>query len=263
MKNENGEERKMKPETKPDQQPQRRRRTAKHRHEEARQGIASGSRFQRLVTVLSRRQPDLTVLMDNVHKPHNLAAIARTCDAVGIGEIHAAASESFRLTQKAAAGIHKWVTTHIHASIAAAAAALHARGLRLLAAHLTPDAQDYREIDFTRPTCLVLGAELEGLSDRAAAVVDGFLTVPMLGHVQSLNVSVAAAVVLYEAQRQRQAAGFYDRRRLDDATFQQLLFEWYHPRIAAYCRRHGFPYPALNDDGDVIGRLPRPGATRE
>ncbi|MBN2231987.1 MAG: tRNA (guanosine(18)-2'-O)-methyltransferase TrmH [Deltaproteobacteria bacterium] len=239
---------------------QRRRKTGKHRHEQARTNHETDSRFQRLVTVLSRRQPDLTVLLDNVHKPHNLAAIARTCDAVGIGEIHAAVpGEPVRLTQRAAAGIRKWVATHIHDSIAAAAHALRDRGFRLLAAHLTADARDYRAVDLTRPTCLVFGAELEGLSVRAAATVDGFVTIPMLGHVQSLNVSVAAAVVLYEAQRQRQAAGFYDRRRLADGTFQKLLFEWYHPRIAAYCHRHGFPYPALNAAGDVVGDLPRSG----
>ncbi|MBW1644782.1 MAG: tRNA (guanosine(18)-2'-O)-methyltransferase TrmH [Deltaproteobacteria bacterium] len=214
--------------------------------------MGNQQRFAKIAAVLRRRQPDLTVVMDNVHKPHNLAAIARTCDAVGIQEVHAvSADHGIRLTQRAASGCRKWITIRSHRSIADAYRELRRRGFRLYAAHLDDRARDFREIDYTAPTAIVVGAELDGLSPAAAAGSDGTLIIPLAGFVQSLNVSVATALILFEAYRQRQAAGFYDHCRLDGETYRRLLFEWLHPKVAAYCRRHQLPYPALDDRGEI------------
>ncbi len=138
-----------------------------------------------------------------------------------------------------------------HPTIAAAAEALRDGGMTILAANPSPAATDYREIDFTRPTAILFGQEKDGLTPEALALADGAISIPMVGFVASLNVSVAAAVVLFEAQRQRAAAGFYERCRLDRGLFDRTLFEWAHPRRAAECRRRGLPYPPLGPAGEI------------
>lgn len=164
-------------------------------------------RERRIREVLSRRQPDLTVVMDRVHKPHNLAAIARSCDAVGIPELHAVPlpGEPLRLGRdKASSGAGKWVALRKHPDIRTAYAHLREKGLRIYAAHDCPEAVDFRSIDYTQPTAIVVGAELDGISEEAVEGADGAIAIPMLGMTRSLNVSVATAVILYEAQRQRE-----------------------------------------------------------
>ena len=210
-------------------------------------------RFRRLRSVLERRQPDLTVLLENVHKPHNFAAVLRTADAVGLLEAHAVVHDGeLRTSLVTAAGSDKWVRARFHPTIEKAARALRSDGMRLLAAHPAPDAIDYREVDLTRPTALLFGQEKDGLTPEALALTDERIVIPMAGFVASLNVSVAAAVVLFEAQRQRSVAGFYDEPRLDPEVFERTLFEWAHPRRAEECRREGLPYPPLGPDGEIL-----------
>lgn len=215
-------------------------------------------RFARLRRVLDRRQPDLTVLMENVHKPHNLSAVVRSCDAVGVLEAHAVAPrENLRLYKGITGGSRSWVPVRVHRDLGEAFAALEAGGFQVLAAHPAPGSVDYRRVDYTRPTALLLGQERDGVSREAAARAHRWVAVPMLGMVASLNVSVAAAIVLFEAQRQRAAAGLYDRCRLDDDRYRETLFEWAYPELAALCRRRRAPYPELGDDGQLLGELPR------
>lgn len=209
-------------------------------------------RFAKLRSVLDRRQPDLTVLAEDVHKSHNISAVLRTCDAVGMCELHAVSpGGEFSRHRMISGGSRKWVGTRLHRDVGEAVAQLQGRGFQVVAAHLSADAIDYREWDFTRPTALLLGAELLGVSPRAVALADRCLTVPMRGLVESLNVSVAAAVILYEAARQREAAGCYARCRLDADAYRNLLFEWSYPAVARLCRARGLPYPALDADGFI------------
>jgi tRNA (guanosine-2'-O-)-methyltransferase len=209
-------------------------------------------RFQRLRDTLARRQPDLTVLMDNVHKPHNFSAVLRSCDAVGVLAAHGVwPSARLRPLGATSGGAGKWVRVHTHADVATATRALRAAKLRIVAAHASEGARDYRELDYTRPTAFVLGAELEGVSDQAQRLADVHVAIPMLGFAESLNVSVAAALLLFEAQRQRLAAGLYARSRLDPEVHARTLFEWAHPDVAAHCRRHGLAYPSMGEDGAI------------
>ncbi len=211
-------------------------------------------RFRRIREVVDRRQPDLTVLMDGVHKPHNLAAIARSCDAVGIGVIHAIGRGGLRLTQKAAGGVGRWVALRRHANATQALEHLRGQGFRILAAHVDPDATDFRQVDYTGPTVIAVGAELEGLSEELLAAAEVRLHIPLLGMVESLNVSVATALVLFEAQRQRLVAGLYARPRLSAPERERLLFELAWPRVAAAARRQGQPYPKLDAAGFPVTR---------
>jgi tRNA (guanosine-2'-O-)-methyltransferase len=214
-------------------------------------------RFERLKRILARRQHDLAVLMDRVHKPHNFAAVLRTCDAVGVRRAHIVPTPDYRSKSRTAMGASRYVPVVRHASLDVAVGALRGAGMQVLAAHPSPEAVDFRSIDYTVPTALLLGTELEGLSADAMEAADRLVSVPMEGAVASLNVSVAAAVVLYEAQRQRAAAGLYETPLPDDDDTRRTLFEWSYPRIADLCRRRNVPYPDLDEQGAIDGPLPR------
>jgi len=217
-------------------------------------------RRQRVDRILAQRQPDLTVLAECLHKPRNFSAIVRTCDAVGIGEVQAVPGEDGLSTHwNTSQGAEKWVTVRSHESVAAAADWLRTRGFQLVAAHPGDDAVDYREVDYTVATAFVVGTELFGVSPEGLELSDCRVKIPMMGMTQSLNVSVACAIVLYEAMRQRDAAGLYGTRQLDDRLRKRLRFEWLHPALTRFCRERGLAYPELDQDGNVIGPLPRGG----
>lgn len=210
-------------------------------------------RYQRLRAVLDRRQPDLTVITDNVHKGRNLSAIVRTADAAGIAEMHAVIDDKdYKAFRGTAMGSHSWVAVSRHRDIAALIKELQGDGYQVLAAHLDADSVDYRQPDYTRPTAILLGAEKRGVSAEACALADAHITIPMMGMVQSYNVSVAAGIILSEAQYQRDQQGLYDRPRLDEQTYRQTLFEWAHPQVRDFCRENDLDYPALREeDGEI------------
>ena len=209
-------------------------------------------RYDRIRQTLDKRQPDLTVITDEVYKPHNLSAIARTCDAVGIPQIHCVwPNDSYRLRTASTAGSADWIDVCTHPDITTGIQELQNQGMTVVAAHLTDRAIDYRDYDFTQPTALLMGTEKEGVSDEASAAADEHLIIPMHGMVQSFNVSVAAAIILNEASFQRQQAGMYDDSRLPQEWYERLLFEWCQPRIAQLCQRYQLPYPPLRDDGEL------------
>jgi tRNA (guanosine-2'-O-)-methyltransferase len=217
-------------------------------------------RFQRLQAVLNRRMANLTVLVEQVEKPHNLSAILRTCDAVGVLEAHAVCRHGRLPTfNSTAQGSQKWLPLHVHPSIGEAMAALKQQGFRLVGTHLGVEAVEHWQGDYTGPTAFVLGAEKWGLSAEAAALVDQAVFIPMRGMVQSLNVSVATATLLFEALRQRQAAGLLPERGegIPEERYGALLFEWAYPEVARWCRQEGRPYPPLNGEGEIQEALPR------
>jgi tRNA (guanosine-2'-O-)-methyltransferase len=217
-------------------------------------------RYERLKAVLDRRMGDLTVLLEHVEKPHNLSAILRSCDAVGVLEAHAVClSGRLPTFNSTAQGSQKWVPLQLHSSSAEALQALKGQGFRVYGTLLSATAIDYRACDFTGPTAFVLGAEKWGLSLEAAALVDQAVMIPMQGMVQSLNVSVATAMLLAEALRQRQAAGLVPEagEGVDPERYHRQLFEWAYPEVAAWCRKEGRPYPALDKDGAIAEELPR------
>jgi tRNA (guanosine-2'-O-)-methyltransferase len=215
-------------------------------------------RTAKLDAVLAKRQPDLTVFAENLHKPRNFSAMVRDCDAVGINEMHVLPGEDdLRKHWRTSQGAEKWMRIKTHDTSEDACTYLKSKGFNLIAAHLEDAAVDYRSVDYTQPTALVLGTELFGVSNTTLSFVDQQISIPMMGVAQSLNVSVACAVVLYEAQRQRQAAGMYDHCRLDAETLAQQRFEWLHPVLTDYCQRHGLKYPALDESGDLAEPMPR------
>lgn len=212
-------------------------------------------RYARICEMLAARQPDLTVCMEEVHKPHNIAAVIRTADAVGVHEIHAVwPSSRMRTLVSSAAGSNSWVQVKTHQTIEAAVGKMKARGMQVLATHLSDKAVDFRTIDYTRPTCILLGQEKSGISPEALALADSDIVIPMAGMVQSLNVSVASALILYEAQRQRQNAGMYQRdiSPLSPKEQQRLLFEGGYPVLSNVAKRKKLPRPLIDETGQIV-----------
>lgn len=205
--------------------------------------------------MLATRQPDLTVCLEQVHKPHNVSAIIRTADAVGVHQVHAVwPTTRMRTLVSSAAGSNSWVSVKTHPTIGDAVGHLKAQGMQILATNLSARAVDFREVDYTRPTCVLLGQEKNGITEEALALADQDIVIPMIGMVQSLNVSVASALILYEAQRQRQNAGLYrrDNSMLDEEEQQRLLFEGGYPVLANVAKRKGLPRPQIDEQGQVV-----------
>lgn len=208
------------------------------------------SRYQRILAVLQHRQPDLTVLAEDVYKPHNFSAMLRSCDAVGVGTIHAVNPTGGIPTFSAtSASADKWVEVKVHNNIEEAIKRVRGSTKQILAAHLSDDALDYRDVDYTIPTCILLGNEKTGVTIEAAEHADHNIVIPMCGMVRSLNVSVATAVILFEAQRQRRAIGFYKTPRLHPDAIARKAFSWLYPKEAHHLDEIDKPYPELDETG--------------
>ena len=209
-------------------------------------------RKRKLQAVLSRRQADLGIITDSVMKLRNMAAILRSCDAVGVAELDCCIDpQTFRHYRGTSGTASKWVDIRFRESLEVAIRARQAEGRQVIATALTHRSVDYRAIDYTRATSIVMGTELHGMDARGIELCDACVTIPMLGMVESLNVSVACAVILFEAQRQRQNAGMYAQRSLSNGHYRRLFFKWAYPKLAAWCDARNLEYPELDDDGEL------------
>ncbi len=215
--------------------------------------LVTPERYQRICATLVRRQPDLHVITDRVHKPHNVSAILRSCDAMGVLNAHIVTDEpsQFSARHGIAMGSEKWIEVHLHRTVSSPIQTLQAQGVQVFAAHLSGTAVDFRDVDWTQPSAVLLGTEKFGVSETARAEVDQHIVIPMQGMVESLNVSVAAAIILSEAQRQRTVAGMYAQRRISEELMTRLAFRWGYPKVAAHCEQHGLAYPPLDEQGQL------------
>ena len=188
----------------------------------------SNRRLEKIRGVLARRQPGLTVVMENIHDPHNVSAVFRSCDAVGVLRVELLyTQEKFpRIGKKSSSSANKWLECRRHHSVDECYRVLHDEGFRIYATHLGGASVSLYDLDLTQRSALVFGNEHRGVSDEAAAKADANFQIPMVGMIQSLNVSVAAAVSLYEALRQRLAHGDLDRPGLPPDHMAVLYEEW-------------------------------------
>lgn len=186
-------------------------------------------RENRLQTVLNKRQPDITVVLENVFDPHNISAVMRTCDAVGIQEIFVLNTKippHKRWGSKSSSSASKWLTVHQFTDAAACFSALRQTYACILTTHLSSDAVSLHSIDFVQPIALVFGNEHDGVSSEIRAMADGNFIIPQVGMIKSLNISVACAVSLYEAFRQKSLAGHYLHPRLLQGRKEELFAHW-------------------------------------
>lgn len=183
-------------------------------------------RKEKYLSVLHNRQPNLTVVMEDIHDPHNVSAMLRSADAVGIMEVQLLyLNEEFpKLGKKSSATASKWVTRRKFKSIKECYDQLHAEGFAIYATHLGTKSKSLYELDLTKKVALVFGNEHHGVSAEAAKLADANFQIPMVGMIQSLNVSVACAVSLYEAFRQRITSG--RKTILTETQIETMFQKW-------------------------------------
>lgn len=203
--------------------------------------MISDERINKLQHLVARRQ-NLTVILENVHDPHNIGAVLRSCDAVGISEIFIVYTDSCfnQLHQKvgrnASSGAQKWVQVHYFGDLKACINEVRSKYELILGTHLSENSKSLFELDLTKPVALMFGNEKDGISEEALAVLDGNYIIPQYGMVQSLNISVACAVSLFEAARQRTAKGMYNEIYDSSNSEHKQMFDYYLNRHFEFIR---------------------------
>ena len=186
-------------------------------------------RKNKLLSVLSKRQSNLTVVIENVQDPHNISAVMRTCDAVGIQDIYILNTKIPRHKKwgaKSSSSAAKWLTIHQFDDVNNCVSELRKKYKKIYTTHLATDAISLYDIDFTESIALVFGNEHEGVSEELRNLVDGNFIIPQMGIIQSLNISVACAVTLYEAFRQKNIAGHYSGQGQSIEYTEELIKKW-------------------------------------
>jgi len=190
--------------------------------------VKSETRLSKIKNVLKYRQPNLTVVLENIHDRHNVSAIIRSCDSVGIKKIvllyHI---EKFpKLSKHSSASSSKWVEQERFKDVDECFRKLKSEGFKVFGSKVALSAKTIYDIDFTQKTALLFGNEHRGISEEAESLCDDFFYIPMFGMTQSLNVSVATAVALYEAYRQRNIKGMYDELQMTNNEYETMIDEW-------------------------------------
>lgn len=194
-------------------------------------------RRRRMREVLARRQDDLVIVLENIHDAHNASAVLRSCDAFGVGAVALCYTDQTfpKISSGAAANVQKWLQIEHYDSVAECVAALRERSLRIYATELDGEPLDYLDISWREPAAIVLGNEHRGCSEEMLAAADARVRIPMQGFVGSLNVSVAAAVLLAEATRQRRARPMPQWTAHKQAVFD----EWLRREASPEAPNHG------------------------
>lgn len=189
----------------------------------------TNERRHKIESVLSKRQNDLTVVLENVFDPHNISAVMRSCDAVGIQEIYVLNTKIPRHKKwgaRSSSSAAKWLTVHQFESTKECFAALRKKYSTILTTHLSTDAVSLYQLNLARSVALVFGNEHSGVSDEAIQMADGNFIIPQVGMIRSLNISVACAVSVYEAFRQKQMASHYEQQKLTADEYSTLFKQW-------------------------------------
>lgn len=194
--------------------------------------MSSVKRSERMDEILTRKQPSLQMMLHDVHDSQNLSAIIRTCDAVGILDIFYSSrgDKTLRMHKTITQGAHRWTRRHRVADKDTLyfLQEKKAEGFQVVVTHLSEKSKSFREVDYSKPTLIVMGNEKEGVSEEIIAEATDVVIIPMLGMVQSLNVSVATALILYEAQRQRENAKMYGSPQISLAQREEIKEAWVH-----------------------------------
>ncbi|NIS39138.1 tRNA methyltransferase [Candidatus Saccharibacteria bacterium] len=190
--------------------------------------MPTARRIERMSQVIKHRQPDLTVVCENIHDPHNVSAILRSCDAVGIEIVHLfyTNQEFPKLGKKSSASAKKWIDIERHQEENKLRESLKNQGMSIYATGLNEKAVSIYEVDWTKPSAVIMGNEHLGVSDEVLQIADASVYIPMFGMIESLNVSVATAVILYEACRQRMLKGLYPNPHLTEKELSLMLERW-------------------------------------
>ncbi len=191
--------------------------------------IMTPERHTRLTTVLNHRQPDLTVVLENVFDPHNVSAVMRTCDAIGIQDVYILNNRipphkkwGYRSSSTAA----EWLTIHQFTDAEKCFKEIRSHYEKIYTTHLSSEAVDVYKLDLTQSVALVFGNETFGVSGDIRRFSDGDFIIPQVGIIKSLNISVACAVTLYEAFRQKNSKGHYTHSRMSQIRLEEINKSW-------------------------------------
>jgi len=190
--------------------------------------VPTKERIEKVREILSLRQPDLRIVLEEVTNTHNASAVGRTCDAAGILyiDIVSQSVESFPLNEAISTRAEKWIQFNYYSSTPECFAYLRKKGLKIAATHLGEETLPYTDLDYTQPLAIVFGNESEGISEEALNLADFRIKIPIIGMVQSLNLSVSVGIILYEAMKQRKEKGFYKKRGLSFKEFERYFEKW-------------------------------------
>ena len=186
-------------------------------------------RFNRLTAVLQHRQPDLTVILENVFDPHNVSAVLRTCDAVGIQDVYILNDRippHKKWGYKSSSTAAEWLSVQQFTDAESCFKEIRKKYSKVYTSFLGETSHDIYHVDFTESVALVFGNETYGVSDEIRKYTDGDFIIPQVGIIKSLNISVACAVTLYEAFRQKNEKHHYEKCRLDSAEIERLQIKW-------------------------------------
>ncbi len=188
----------------------------------------SQKRLEKIIRAASATQFSLRLVLENIHDPHNVSAILRSCDAVGVHKVSLIYNiEKFpKIGRVSSASANKWVEQEKYKDVKSCYDELRSEGFKIFASILNEKAKNLYSLDLTQKTAVVFGNEHRGISDSAAGLADELFYIPMNGMIQSLNVSVAAAVALYEAYRQRFEKGMYENNTLYQSEIENLIDKW-------------------------------------
>lgn len=208
-----------------------------------RRDTVTEGRTQRFQEVIAKRQ-NLTVILENVHDPHNIGAVIRSCDAIGISEIFVLYTEhsynflSQKIGKNASSGARKWVKAHYFGNLENCFGEVRKKYPKIYGTHLSESSQSLFDLNLSEPVALMFGNEQKGISDAALELLDGNFTIPQHGMVQSLNISVACAVSLFEASRQRIVKGMYDLPFDNENAGHQEMFDGFVAKHFDYIRKN-------------------------
>jgi tRNA (guanosine-2'-O-)-methyltransferase len=186
-------------------------------------------RKERITNVLNKRQGNITVVLENVFDPHNISAVMRTCDAIGMQEIYVLNTKIPKHKKwgaKSSSSAAKWLTIHQFTDAENCFSELRNKYNKIYTTHLESNSISLYQIDFTQKIALIFGNEHDGVSEEIRNLSDGNFIIPQVGIIKSLNISVACAVTLYEAFRQKSLAGNYEKRNLPEEQYQALFNQW-------------------------------------
>jgi tRNA (guanosine-2'-O-)-methyltransferase len=188
----------------------------------------SDKRLEKIIGTVNNRQYSLHVVLENIHDPHNVSAIFRTCDAVGVPKVSLLYTfEKFpKVSRVSSASANKWVEKERFTETSVCFDKLHEEGFQIYASMLSKDAVNFYDLDFTKKVAIVMGNEHRGISEEVEKKADKIFYIPMQGMIQSLNVSVATAVILFEAKRQRILKGMYPSNELTKDEIDKIIDEW-------------------------------------
>lgn len=190
----------------------------------------SPDREKKIIKVLNKRQYNLTVVLENVFDPHNTSAVLRSCDAVGVYEVYVLNTEEPQrkyVGRKSSASAYKWIKIHYYYDLKECMDIVKKKYPNILSSHLGKDAKPLYDFDLTKNTALLFGNERYGLSEEICKYATGNFVIPQMGMIQSLNISVACAVSLYEAYRQKDEKGHYDEIALPETVYKKTKATWF------------------------------------